>query len=74
MTTSEHLVVNRWAADTDCELLSSESRMFSTGPFSGEVYYVKVRDRAGHAHSGWLHFGRRFWGLLSDKAEVRWEN
>lgn len=81
MTAPEHFMVKRWATNTGCELLHSEYRMLSTGPFfdpvdakTEVVYYVKVRDRQGNARSGWVRFGRRFWGLLSDKARVRWEN
>ena len=81
MTASQNFLVQRWATDNGCELLRCEYRMLSKGPFFGTavsrtqpVYYVTVRDPAGTIRSGWIRFGRRFWGLLSDKTEVRWED
>jgi hypothetical protein len=80
MSESKNVMAERWAADNGYELLRSEYRMQSQGPFSGSsasesqpVYYVKVRDSAGIVRSGWIRFGRRFWGLWSDKTEVQWE-
>ena len=80
MTESRNVLVERWAADNGYELLRSEYRMLSKGPFGGKavseiqpVYYVQVRVPAGTIRSGWIRFGRRFWGLLSDKTEVKWE-
>jgi len=81
MTDSRNVLVERWAADKGYELLRSEYRMQSQGPFSGTavserqpVYYVQVRDSAGILRSGWVRFGRRCWGLGWDKTEVRWED
>ena len=81
MTDSRNVLVERWAADNGYELLRSEYRMQSQGPFSGvavserqPVYYVQVRDSAGTLRSGWVRFGRRFWGLGWDTVEVRWED
>ena len=76
MTDSRSVLVERWAADNGYELLRSEYRMWSQGPFVSKtqpVYYVQVRDSAGTLRSGWVRFGRRFWGLGWDKTEVRWE-
>jgi hypothetical protein len=80
MTESQNFLAERWAADNGFELLHSEYRMLSQGPFSvavlsarQPVYYVKVRDPAGTVRSGWIRFGRRFWGLLPDRTEVKWE-
>ena len=81
MTESHYFLAERWAADNGYELLHSEYRMLSQGPFSVRaaserqpVYYVQVRDAAGTVRSGWIRFSRRFWGLLSDKIEVKWED
>ena len=81
MAESHNVLVERWAADNGYELLRSEYRMQSQGPFSGvavseaqPVYYVQVRDSAGTLRSGWVRFGRRFWGLGWDTVEVRWED
>jgi hypothetical protein len=80
MTESQNLLAEQWAADNGYELLHSEYRLLSQGPFSGTavskkqpVYFVKVRDSAGTVRSGWIRFGRRCWGLLSDKPELKWE-
>jgi hypothetical protein len=80
MSESKNVLAERWAADNGYDLLHSEYRLQSQGPFIGTalstrqpVFYVKVRDPAGIVRSGWIRFGRRFWGLLSDKTEVKWE-
>ena len=79
MAESQNLLPERWAADNGYELLHSEYRMLSTGPFFGArgsrkqpVYHVKVRDPAGTVRSGWIRFRSRLWGLLPDKTEVTW--
>ena len=80
MTESHNFLAERWAADNGYELLHGEYRLQSQGPFSGTavsarqpVFYVKVRDSAGALRSGWVRFSRRFWGLLSGRTEVKWE-
>jgi hypothetical protein len=71
-------VLERWAAEHGFEILHSEYRILSRGPFfwttsKGQtVYYVKVRDGRGIERSGWVRCGGWLLGLLSDKAEVRW--
>jgi hypothetical protein len=81
MIESRNVLVEQWAADNGYELVRSEFRMRSQGPFSGTavsearpVYYVQVRDSAKRVRSGWVRFGRRFWGLGWDRAEVRWDD
>jgi len=80
MIESHNFLADQWAADNGYELLHSEYRMLSKGPFSGitvskkqPVYYVKVRDPSGAMRSGWIRFHSRFWGLLPDRTEVQWE-
>ena len=80
MAESNNVLAERWAADNGYELLRSEYRMQSQGPFSGPapsekqpVFYVQVRDPAGAVRSGWVRFRSRLFGLLSDKTDVRWE-
>ena len=73
-------VLEQWAQANGYEILHSEYRNLFRGPFfwtssKGQtVYYVKVRDRAGHERSGWVRCGGFWAGLFSDKAEVRWED
>lgn len=73
-------VLEQWAEDNDFELLSHEYCHFMQGPFfwttsKGQaVYYVKVRTSSGHVRSGWVRCCGFFLGLLSDAAEVRWED
>ena len=81
MTDSRNVLVERWAADNGYELLRSEYRMRSQGPFAEKavserqpVYYIQVRVPAGTIRSGWIRFGRRFWGFGWDNTEVRWED
>lgn len=72
-------VLEQWAEDNGFEILSSEYCHFFRGPFfwttsKGQtVYYVKVRTSSGHVRTGWVRCGGFFLGLLSDAAEVRWE-
>ena len=79
MSESRNFLVEQWAADNGYELLRSEYRMQSKGPFSGTalsekqpVFYIQVRDSAGNVRSGWIRFRSRLFGLLSDRTEVRW--
>ncbi len=81
MSESRNFLVEQWAADSGYELLRSEYRMQSKGPFtrpagSGKqpVFYVQVRDPAGQVRAGWVRFRSRLFGLLSDKTDVRWED
>lgn len=72
-------VLEQWAKDNGFEILSSEYRHLFRGPFfwttsKGQtVYYVRVRSHDGDERTGWVRCGGFFFGLLSDRAEVRWE-
>jgi hypothetical protein len=72
-------VLEDWADKQGFEILYSEYRSLFRGPFfcttsrGQTVYYVKVRDGTGRERSGWVRCGGWFFGLMSDKAEVRWE-
>lgn len=74
-----HSVLEQWADENGYEILHSEYRHFFRGPFfwtssKGQtVYYVSVRVNSGELRSGWVRCGGWFLGLLSNKAEVRWE-
>jgi len=73
-------VLEQWADENGFEIINSEYRNFSRGPFfwttsKGQtVYFVTIRDSGGHVRSGWVRCGGWFLGLMTDKAEVRWED
>jgi hypothetical protein len=73
-------VLEQWADENGFEILHSEYRNLVRGPFfwttsrGQTVYYVRVRDSNGLVRSGWVRCGGWFLGLMSDKAEVRWDD
>jgi len=73
-------ILENWAAQNSYEILESQYRNFFKGPFfwtssrGQTVYYVKIRDQTGNVRTGWVRCGGWFLGMLSDKAEVRWED
>jgi hypothetical protein len=74
-----HSLLKEWAAAHGFEILRSEYRNIARGPFSWSsrgqaVYYVTVRDSKGAERSGWVNCGGRFFGLLPEKTEVKWEH
>jgi hypothetical protein len=73
-------ILERWAEQNRYELLESKINWFNQGPFfwtssKGQtVYYVQVLDRRnGQTRRGWVRCGSFWGGLMSDKAEVRWD-
>jgi hypothetical protein len=72
-------VLTQWAEQNGYRLLSQEYRHFAKGPFfwtsskDQTVYYVTVEDRDGQVKRGWVRCGGYWTGLMSDRAEVRWE-
>lgn len=73
-------VLELWARENGFEILHSEYRILFRGPFfwttsrGRTIFYVKVRDSRGKERSGWVRCGGWFFGLMSDNAEVRWED
>ena len=73
-------ILKEWAAWNGLQILSLK-RAFWTGAFnpfttsrSQVVFWVRVRDGAGHDRSGWVRCGS-FWGGLSrSRAEVKWQS
>ena len=69
-----------WAAQNGYHIIRQEYRYFRKGPFfwtstEGQtVYYVIVEDSAGNKRRGWVRCGSWWFGLLSDKVEVRWDD
>jgi hypothetical protein len=78
--TRSRSVLDQWADENGFEILHSEYRHMRLGPFfwtssKGQtVYYVHVRDQQGRERMGWVRCGGWFLGLMSNKAEVRWDD
>lgn len=72
-------ILEHWAEENGYEILSSERRWFG-GTFwwrkskGQEVYYVTVRSRDGRTRQGWVRCGGWFLGVLSDEADVEWDD
>src|ERR1035437_10100484 len=73
-------ILNRWAQDNGFQILHSEIRTLCAGPFTWTssrnqiVYFVRVLDKEGREHSGWVRCGSFWRGISSDKTEVRWKD
>jgi hypothetical protein len=71
-------ILEQWAETNGFELLSSERRWFG-GTFwwrkskGQEVYYVTIRTPDGQIRKGWVRCGGWFLGILSDQADVEWD-
>jgi hypothetical protein len=73
-------ILQKWAAWNGLQILSYK-RAFWTGVFnpfttarSQVVFWVRVRDGAGHDRSGWVRCGSFWGGLARSQAEVKWES
>jgi len=73
-------LLNRWAQENGFQILHSEIRTLCAGPFTWTssrnqiVYFVRVLDKEGREHSGWVRCGSFWRGISSDKTEVRWKD
>jgi len=72
-------ILEQWADRHGCRIVSSEVRWFRRGPFLWTtskhqiVYYVVVETQDGQTKRGWVRCGSFWWGVMTDKAEERWE-
>ena len=70
-------MLQRWLEENGYELIESENRLFKRGPFSplGKqiVFKLTVRSPETGVRSGWLGCGGQFSGLLSERAEMIWD-
>jgi hypothetical protein len=70
----------RWAEKNGYRIVRKQYRTFFRGPFfwtssKGQtVYYVVVEDSAGARRSGYVRCGGWWLGLMSDHAEVSWDD
>jgi hypothetical protein len=73
-------LLSKWAAKNGFRIIHEEYRFLRKGPFfwtsaKGQtVYYVVALDSAGNKRRCWVRCGSWWFGLLSDKVEVRWDD
>ena len=73
------IILRRWAESNGYEIVGSRYCRFNVGPFFWTtsnwqyVYYVRVRLPENQERRGWVRCGGWLSGVLSDKAEVRWD-
>jgi hypothetical protein len=73
-------MLEQWAGDQGYRLTDAEYRWFARGPFfwtssKGQtVYRIAVVTPEGFRHTGWARCGGWFFGLLSRKVTVKWDN
>jgi hypothetical protein len=71
-------VLERWAEQNGYRIVDAEYRHFFKGPFfwtssKGQTVYRVTVEMKGGVRSGWVRCGSWWFGLMSDKAEVRWD-
>jgi hypothetical protein len=80
MFTRSRQVLKTWARENGYEILSSELRFLSRGPYTWTllgkqwVFHVAVRAGDGTVRTGYVKCGSFFWGVLVNKAEVAWSD
>lgn len=73
-------ILNGWASRNGYRVLNRDYAWFFKGPFfwsttrSQVVFRVTVQDGSGVPRSGWVRCGSWWGGILSDDAEVRWDD
>jgi hypothetical protein len=72
-------ILERWAERQGYRILRSQRRTLRRGPFffftarGQEVFRVTVEDAHGRIRHGFVRCGSFMLGILSDRAEVRWD-
>ena len=72
-------ILGNWAEENGYEILSSDLRFLSRGPYSwtllGEqwVFHVTVRDHERTLRTGFVKCGSFWWGIWINRAEVKWD-
>ncbi len=73
-------ILEQWATRNGHHLIEAKYAFFFRGPFSWTtsqyqaVYRVLTQDATGHQRSGWVRCGSWWVGMLSDEAQVRWDD
>jgi hypothetical protein len=71
------MILRTWAKDNGYEILSSNMRFLSRGPYKytllGKqwVFHVVVRASDGSTKTGYVKCGSFFWGVFVNSAEAR---
>ncbi len=72
-------ILNNWALRNGYRVLSRNYAWFFKGPFfwtsnrSQVVFRITAQDQSGNTRSGWVRCGSWWGGILSDDAEIRWD-
>ncbi|HZS94004.1 MAG TPA: hypothetical protein VFA78_04345 [Chloroflexota bacterium] len=72
-------ILDRWARRNGYRIIDREVRLLRRGPFflttgqNQEVYRVTVEDGNRRVRRGYVRCGGFLFGLLSDRADVRWD-
>jgi hypothetical protein len=71
-------LLERWAERNGYRIIDADYRNFFRGPFfwttaKGQTVYRVTVEVKGSVRRGWLRCGSRRLGLISDQAEVRWD-
>jgi hypothetical protein len=72
-------ILERWAERNGYRILQAQRRTFLRGPFffytakGQEVFRVTVEDPQGQVRHGFVRCGSFWLGVLSDRADVRWD-
>lgn len=73
-------VLEQWASQNGYEIVESERRILRRGSFwwrtgkGQKVYRVRIVDRTGRQRSGYVRCGGMFLGMMSDAADVEWDD
>jgi hypothetical protein len=71
-------LLDRWAERNGYRIIDADYRNFFRGPFfwttaRGQSVYRVTVELKGDVLKGWVRCGSRWFGLLSDQVEVRWD-
>ena len=71
-------LLERWAERNGYRIMAAEYRHVLRGPFfwtssKGQTVYRVTVEVTGGVRTGWVRCGSWWLGLLSDRAEVRWD-
>jgi hypothetical protein len=80
--TRTRMLLRSWANRNGCTIISSDYRYTSggRGPFdqytsdSQDVLYLTIRDHEGRMRHVWMRCGSFWFGLLSTRIDVVWED
>jgi hypothetical protein len=74
------VLLRRWSSRNGYKILRSQFRTILKGPFTWRssrnqaVFRVTILDREGMKRIGWVRCGSVGAGVISDEAEVKWDD